>query len=1032
MTELRKRQSSQQGNGGTIMNNLDVSRESKVKTLSMQQSMSRRIITFEQRQTLKEQQIQDKMSNNNNMATSFNNNLSKQQSVSKIKHDTDGKYSMTNINPQQNTQNGIQENEGNKKGIFEEYQERWKQNNKKIFRYLITWQVGDDGKIEDQLKLMITYLSIIFIIILFLCGFATTYYFHQTNKENIQQAIESQAQTILQNSLVQYKNSTEYIFKGYEFVLNYLSDLILSKLQISYKVFDFNHIKQFPYKGPNKMHMKNDPDKGKCPLYTGNVNFDSKGVSVECIDWFEFDKTTVPQKNQYVYQQNIDTDTLNGAIDILNYVLESQIFDVFVTKLFKIYFGFEYRQAMYGYPGLIMGQVPDTYRVHERGWYNNTRSYHINQPDNQVYRVISTPYYDAGSGQRIVTISKAILAPAAEDTDKRYLVGKGLFMGVASLDIKIGEFQQLFQDIVFYDTGYLVIVNIDGNLLNEPVQFIKQVGLQGKTYQNLQITQLIPQDKWNKILSQSQEYYLQTLTSIQGQELVVASTINSQNYYQNQQIVIMLVIPYSEVYGEIDNQNSQNLENILISSIVSLVVFVIATIFCMIFVKKKIVNMVSAISELNKCALSLTSGSNNPNLINSKADNKSNINNSIPIVSNSDGTHSKREVMEKLNQIQKNSQSQTIKDLVKGFENQLKGISKLGKGGQNILKNGKASLKYEQAEFGGTQLQNYIEPLLCYLNVKKEKFDTEPSFQISNYSAISQMQIKTLTSQFKKNNINNNIANVASNNTQQSPLQTAQKAQTKTLPEDSNNFKLTGDSKGKYSINEDPNNNNIQQKETSNFLQIDNQQNTQNSKQDISNLNSSQNNPNTLNINHNVTQSIQNGITSINQHITQTINQTDTQATNNNNNNNNNNNKSQTLAQQIKESKQLPQVNQSQLELKDRSGSDDTNRNLNFISVIDPDNQERKDITNLNSDRNQILSNNYLLSNKSEKNMNVFSGKANNNNNNANYFLSQNNRPENPTNDDNLIAFNNGDDTIDVDSIHFNIMKGASNNIDNQ
>ncbi|EAR86724.2 cache domain protein (macronuclear) [Tetrahymena thermophila SB210] len=1026
MLELRKRQSSQQGNGGTIQNNLEVSRESKVKTLSMQQSLSKRMITFEQRQTLKEQQNLEKPNNNNNnnntnMLTSFNNNLSKQQSTSKIKHEIDGKYSMTNIPPQQNTQNMIQENEVNKKGIFEEYQERWKQNNKKIFRYLITWQVGDDGKIEDQLKLMITYLSIIFIIILFLCGFATTYYFHQTNKENIQQAIESQAQTILQNSLIQYKNSTEYIFKGYEFVLNYLSDLILSKLQISYKVYDFSHIKQFPYKGPSKMHMKNDPDKGMCPLYTGNVNFDPNGVSLECIDWFEFDKTTQPLNNQYVYQQMIDTNTLNGAIDILNYVLESQIFDVFVTKLYKIYFAFEYRQVMYGYPGLIMGSVPDSYRVHERGWYNNTRNNHINQPDNQVYRVISTPYYDAGSGQRVVTISKAILAPAKEDTDKRYLVGKGLFMGVASLDIKIGEFQQLFQDIVFYDTGYLVIVNIDGNLLNEPTQFIKQVGLQGKTYQNLSITQLIPKDKWDSIYNQSQEYLLQTITSVQGQDLVVASTINSENYYKNQQIVIMLIIPYNEVYGEIDNQNSQNLENILISSIVSLVVFVIATIFCMIYVKKKIVNMVSAISELNKCALSLTSGSNNPNIINSKSDNKGNISNSIPIVSNSDGTHSKREVMEKLNQIQKNSQSQTIKDLVKGFENQLKGISKLGKGGQNILKNGKASLKYEQAEFGGTQLQSYIEPLLTYLNMKKEKFDTEPSFQISNYSALSQMQIKTLTSQFKKNNMNNNNNNFTGG-TQQSPLQTAQKLQIKTLPEDSNNFKLAGDSKEKSSMNEEFNNN-FPQKETSNFLQLD-QQNTQNSKQDISNWNTSQNYPNTLNVNHNATPSIQNGITSINQHTTQTINQNDTVATNNNHNN-----KSQTLAQQIKETKQMPQIISNEMDQKDKIDSGEINRNLNVLSVIDPDiNQQRKEIANLNSDRNQVLSNNFLLSNKSENNL-VFTANANNY---TNYFLSQRNRPENQINEDNLIAFNNGDDTIDVDSINFDIIKGANNDIDNQ
>jgi len=39
---------------------------------------------------------------------------------------------------------------------------------------------------------MITYLSIIFVVILFICGFATTFYFHMTNKANIQNAIEEQ------------------------------------------------------------------------------------------------------------------------------------------------------------------------------------------------------------------------------------------------------------------------------------------------------------------------------------------------------------------------------------------------------------------------------------------------------------------------------------------------------------------------------------------------------------------------------------------------------------------------------------------------------------------------------------------------------------------------------------------------------------------------------------------------------------------------------------------------------------------------
>lgn len=54
--------------------------------------------------------------------------------------------------------------------------------------------------------------------------------------------------------------------------------------------------------------------------------------------------------------------------------------------------------------------------------------------------MLSTPYYDAGTGDRIVTISKSVLAPSLEDTTKRYLKGKGRFMGVASIDIRLSEF----------------------------------------------------------------------------------------------------------------------------------------------------------------------------------------------------------------------------------------------------------------------------------------------------------------------------------------------------------------------------------------------------------------------------------------------------------------------------------------------------------------------------------------------------------------------------------------------------------------
>lgn len=149
---------------------------------------------------------------------------------------------------------------------------------------------------------------------------------------------------------------------------------------------------------------------------------------------------------------------------------------------------------------------------------------------------------------------------------------------------------------------------------------------------------------------------------------------------------------------------------------VSLAVFIVSTIICMVYVKKKIVHMVSAITELNKCALSLTSSNANqqegaPENGTGVAPNAGasgpgkNPTTSVPAVNNGnnnssndqqvESSHSKKQVMERLNAIQQNSESETIKELVKGFENQLKGISKLGKGGQNILKNGKSTLKYE-------------------------------------------------------------------------------------------------------------------------------------------------------------------------------------------------------------------------------------------------------------------------------------------------------------------------------------------------
>lgn len=115
------------------------------------------------------------------------------------------------------------------------------------------------------------------------------------------------------------------------------------------------------------------------------------------------------------------------------------------------------------------------------------------------------------------------------------------------------------------------------------------------------------------------------MTTINGDSLVVASIPNSENFYAEQKIIVMIVIPFSEVYGEIDTQNTNNLHNILISSLTSLSVFILATLLCMIYVKKKIVRMVSAITELNKCALSLTNSNNSK-----------------------ENTHSKKEVMDKL------------------------------------------------------------------------------------------------------------------------------------------------------------------------------------------------------------------------------------------------------------------------------------------------------------------------------------------------------------------------------------------------
>lgn len=113
---------------------------------------------------------------------------------------------------------------------------------------------------------------------------------------------------------------------------------------------------------------------------------------------------------------------------------------MYITKAFQIYFGYEVRQAFYIYPALNLDGIPASFNLHTRPWYKNTRDFHLAQTGTSVYRVISTPYYDTGTNTRVVTISRAILAPNVADTEKRYMTGKGQFVGVASLDIKITEF----------------------------------------------------------------------------------------------------------------------------------------------------------------------------------------------------------------------------------------------------------------------------------------------------------------------------------------------------------------------------------------------------------------------------------------------------------------------------------------------------------------------------------------------------------------------------------------------------------------
>lgn len=95
---------------------------------------------------------------------------------------------------------------------------------------------------------------------------------------------------------------------------------------------------------------------------------------------------------------------------------------------------------MYGYPGLSLSDLPSNYSIHTRPWYTSTRSFHLASSDNKVYRVISAPYYDTGLKKKVITVSKSMIAPNILDTSKRYLTGKGRFIGVANVDIILSTF----------------------------------------------------------------------------------------------------------------------------------------------------------------------------------------------------------------------------------------------------------------------------------------------------------------------------------------------------------------------------------------------------------------------------------------------------------------------------------------------------------------------------------------------------------------------------------------------------------------
>ncbi|KAL4467779.1 hypothetical protein ABPG74_013114 [Tetrahymena malaccensis] len=621
-------------------------------------------------------------------------------------------------NTQRESQFG--EKQEKKKGIFEEYQQRWNSNNKNIFRRMIIWKVGDDGKIEDQLKLMVTYLIIIFSLILFVSGSATSASFNYSNKSVIQNIILDQANEILGNSIMQYSNQTEEIFAGYEYIMSYLTDLFLTKLQVTNKLIDYNTMNDFPLNGPGKMHYRTDPT-ANCPVYEGSALKLVNTISLECMDWYQYNLTAFPQNQKDVYSGVFPTQKIIDSFDVLNYVLEEQFFDYVSTQIQNIYFGIEQQMTIALYPGLYLASL-ETYNMYERPWYKSTKALHLQANDTKVYRVLSTPYKDAFTNKFVLTVSKPILIPNEQDVKKRYEVGKGQFFGVASIDIELGNFQSLFENLNFYQTGYFMMVDFFGNPLNQPQSFINQITNNGQKQidsDSVSINQLISSSDWDEIKSSvanyqdgQNQYSILETTSLQNEEIIIVSSVNTVSYYPSRGMINLIIVPKSEIQSEITKQNDQNFKNLIISSFVSFGFFILLTILFSYFIKKSIVKMVSCLAELNQSARSLIDNqeSSTP---------QKNLEQNLD-TQEDEHSQKKKEVMKNLENLHKKSSNQNIKQLIKGFKNQLQGISQIGRGEQNILKNSKSGLVYDQGIHSNTQVMQYIDPLIDYINQKSD------------------------------------------------------------------------------------------------------------------------------------------------------------------------------------------------------------------------------------------------------------------------------------------------------------------------